>query len=149
MSAVDESRALQKVLAGEHAAVFAYGALAARLAGSDRDAAITAIESHRARRDELAERLRAQGADPVAAAPAYRLPTRLTGAADARRLATDVEERIADLYGQLVAAADGPLRVAAARALAGAAVLAATWSGRTAALPGLTPRRSQPDVSPR
>jgi uncharacterized protein DUF4439 len=138
LSAAEATRALQAVLAGEHAAVFAYGALAARLTGAQRDAAITALESHRARRDEVTERVRALGEEPAAAAPAYRLPGRLAHAKDARRLAADVEDRVADLYGQLVAAADGRLRVAAARALADAAVRAATWRGRTSALPGLT-----------
>jgi hypothetical protein len=129
--------ALQETLAGEHAAVYGYGVAGARLPGAARREALAAYDTHRARRDQWRELIRAAGDEPVAAAPAYTLPFPLRTPADARRLAAHLERQLAVRYAALVARSDGRERELAARSLQDAAVRAARWSGRTTALPGL------------
>ena len=137
MTTVD---ALQAALAGEHACVYGYGVLGPYAAERDQRQVRTAYETHRSRRDALAEQVRAHSAEPVASLPAYAVPFPVDDERTARRLAGLMEERLAPLYADLVAAADDPaLREAAANALVETAVLAARWTGRTAALPGIEP----------
>jgi len=138
--------ALQEALAGEHAAGYGYGVVGAYLSGSAVRAARAALDTHRARRDRLRSLLVAAGAEPVEAAPAYRLPFAVTGPADAERLAAHIETEIAVAYGVLVAAATGQERELAARSLQEAAVRAALWRRTSAAFPGY-PAASQPTAS--
>lgn len=135
MSTVD---ALQAALAGEHACVYGYGVLGPYAARRDERQVRTAYETHRSRRDALADQIRARGAEPVASLPAYGVPFSVDDERTARRLAGLIEERLAPLYADLVAAADDPvLRETAANALLGTAVLSARWTDRTSALPGI------------
>ncbi len=71
---------LQAALAAEHAAVYGYGVAGAHLSGPRQQEALAAWNAHRARRDQLAAMLSAQGAVPVAAAAAYKLPFPVTSA---------------------------------------------------------------------
>ena len=130
-------RALQTALAGEHAAVYAYGLLGARVADADARRARAFLEAHRAGRDLLISVLSAAGEQPAAAAAAYDLPFPVRSPADARRLAALVEERLAMAYAGVVGPAEGELRRSAARWLGACAVRAAGWTGRTSAFPGL------------
>jgi hypothetical protein len=130
-------RALQKVLAGEHAVIYGYGVAGARLSGGARDRARAAFAAHRTRRDELLALIRARGADPVAAAAAYSLPQPVTTPRDAVVLATLLEERLAALYADAVAALEDDLRRVAVAGLRDAAVRAAGWRGGSVAFPGL------------
>ena len=70
--------ALQQTLAGEHAAVYVYRALAGRVSSSaDPDLAsglAAAYALHRGRRDQLVTMVRAASGDPVAADVSYQLP---------------------------------------------------------------------------
>ncbi len=66
---------LRKALAAEHAAVFAYGLLGARTAGSMRVRITRAYDAHRARRDELRGLITALGGKPAEPAPSYALPS--------------------------------------------------------------------------
>jgi hypothetical protein len=129
--------ALQETLAGEHAAVYGYGVAGARLPGADRREALAAYDTHRMRRDLWRELIRAAGAEPVPAAPAYTLPFAVRTPADARRLTAHLERQLAVRYARLVAASTGQEREVAARSLQDAAVRATRWSGTTPALPGL------------
>lgn len=132
--------ALQAVLAGEHACVYGYGVLGPHVAETDQPAVRSAYETHRSRRDALAEQIRARRAEPVASLAAYAVPFAVDDDRTARRLAGLIEERLASLYADLVAAAeDVTLRETAAQALLETAVLSARWTGRTTALPGLDP----------
>src|SRR5699024_4657295 len=68
--------ALQRALAGEHAALYAYEVIGGRL---DADTppqrhARAAYRHHRSRRDDLTVRLRRLGQAPTAAHPGYDLP---------------------------------------------------------------------------
>ncbi len=120
---------------GEHAAVFAYGVVVARVRGGDRARARAAWAWHVARRDVLEERLLAAGMRPPAAAPAYSLDA-VSGPGAAVRLATTVERRLTAVAVRAVAATTGDDRRQAAASLVEGARLAAAWSGRTQPLPG-------------
>lgn len=134
-------RALQSVLAGEHAAVYGYGVLGAHLSGPARRRALSAYDAHRARRDELVALIRAQHAEPAAAAASYALPAPVATALDAVGLATLLEERLAAVWADAVADLTGDLRVLAVRGLRDAAVRATRWRGASVPFPGL-PERS-------
>jgi hypothetical protein len=129
--------AVQAALAAEHAAIYGYGVAGARLRGDAQARARAAFDAHRARRDQLQALIRSRQGAPVAAAPAYALPFPVRTAADATRLATHLEESVAAVYADLVAAGDGATRRLAAYALQEAAVRAVRWRGRSTPFPGL------------
>ncbi|MFD0025186.1 ferritin-like domain-containing protein [Streptomyces sp. NPDC058382] len=132
--------AAQAALAAEHAAVYGYGVAGGRVAKDRRSEATAAHHAHRARRDALVRTVRDLGGEPVAADPAYALPFAVPGPAAAVRLAAVLEDRVADVYSDLVRAADGPLRREAADALREAAVRAVRWRGSGVPFPGLAER---------
>ncbi|MET9803662.1 ferritin-like domain-containing protein [Streptomyces sp. NPDC006368] len=138
MSALD---AVQAALAAEHAAVYGYGVVGARVGEDRRAEATAAYDAHRARRDALTRTVRDLGGRPAAAAAGYALPFAVPDAAAAVRLAAELEDRIAGVYSDLVRAAEGPLRREAAGALREAAVRAVRWRGSGVAFPGLAERR--------
>jgi ABC-type amino acid transport substrate-binding protein len=128
--------AVQHVLAGEHAAVWAYGVLGAHLPRSRQPRVLAALDRHRALRDALIARVRAAGAVPVAAEPAYAVPFAVT-ATGAPRLAAQVEDRLAGLYVALVeASAEPDLRRLGAAAAQECAVRAVQWGAALQAFPG-------------
>jgi uncharacterized protein DUF4439 len=136
--------ALDRLLAGEHAAVFAYPLVIARTTGSRRTLAAALWQAHRTERDELATRLLNAGARPAVAEPAYDVGTLPSSSARAAALAARVESGLAALAADLVAtgeAGDGD-RVLGADQLVLAARQTAGWTGRPAAFPGLTVPRS-------
>ncbi|MFE3121125.1 ferritin-like domain-containing protein [Streptomyces niveus] len=140
---MSEDRALdaaQAALAAEHAAVYGYGVVGGRVGDERRPEATNAYDAHRARRDILARTVRDLGGKPLAAAAAYALPFEVPDSAAAVRLATDIEDRVAGVYSDLVRAAEGPLRQDAAGALREAAVRAVRWRGSGVAFPGLAER---------
>jgi Domain of unknown function (DUF4439) len=128
---------LLAALAGEHAAVYAYGVGGAHLAGRGRQRALDGLAAHRANRDLVAARLRAAGGEPPGPRPGYALPFPVRDAGSAVRLLSAVERRLADVYGDVVAATQGGQRREAAELLSAAAVSATAWSGRTEPFPGL------------
>jgi S-adenosylhomocysteine hydrolase len=135
--AASEVAALQTVLAGEHAAVYGYGVVGAHLRGRAFTRAQTAYDVHRTRRDQLRALLNERAATPVAAAAAYRLPRAVETAADARLLATELEERLAAVWLDAVAALEGELRELAGGVVQDVAVWAAGWRGGSVPFPGL------------
>ncbi|MEV8627916.1 ferritin-like domain-containing protein [Streptomyces sp. NBC_01268] len=137
MTALD---AAQAALAAEHAAVYGYGVVGARVGEARRAEATAAYEGHRARRDALRRTVRDLGGEPVAAAAAYELPFDVPDTAAAIRLAAVLEDRVAGVYSDLVRSADGPLRKDAAAALREAAVRAVRWRGSDVTFPGLAER---------
>ncbi|MFE4970235.1 DUF4439 domain-containing protein [Streptomyces sp. NPDC056660] len=132
--------ALQAALAAEHAAVYGYGVVGGRVGRQRLTEARSAYDAHRARRDALAREVEDLGAAPVAASAAYALPFAVTDAATAVRLAAELEDRVADVYSDLVRASSGERRGSAAGALREAAVRAVRWSGKSVAFPGLAER---------
>jgi hypothetical protein len=103
-----DSDLLQQTLAAEHAALYAYGVVGGRTSQADDTglfAALTAAyDAHRARRDDLADVLRAGGAAPVAAAATYDVASPRSRA-EVVTAAGGVERAAAEQYAALVAAA--------------------------------------------
>ena len=109
----------------------------AHLSGARQKAAAQDWRIHEASRDALAAMITALGAQPVAAAAAYRLPFRVSSGRDAVALAAFLEDRVATAYLGVVALSETRLRMFGARAVESAALRAAGWRGRTLAFPGL------------
>lgn len=117
---------LTVLLVAEHAAVYGYGVLGARLEEDDRRGALSAFDSHRARRDQLIALLREQGAAPPAPPPAY--DVRLATPAQALDLAARLEDGLSVRWRDLVGGTDDlALRTLAVSGLQETAVRAAQW----------------------
>jgi hypothetical protein len=146
MAASDQAGAvgaLQAALAAEHAAVYGYGVAGAHLSGAALTTATSYWVTHQRDRDTLEEMLRQRGAQPAAAAAAYRLPAPVSSAAAAMSLAVLLENRVAAAYLGVVAISSPALRQFGAGKVTGAAARGAFWRGRTVAFPGFpagTPR---------
>jgi hypothetical protein len=129
---------LADLLAAEHAAIYAYGVLGARLDGSARALARAAYDAHRAARDELQALLSARGETPAGPAAAYDVT--VATAAEAKALAVRIEVDLGQRWHDLVA--DVAVRSRAVRGLQDSAVRAALWRKAlgprpwTEALPG-------------
>jgi hypothetical protein len=111
-------------LKAEHAAIFAYGVLGARLDASTVAFATQAEAAHRARRDALMLLLTARKVTPPVAEPAYVLPTPVTDQASALKLAIDVEQRAAAIWREALPDTTGDDRKLALDALVDCAVRA-------------------------
>ena len=107
--------AVQAALAAEHAAVYGYGVVGARVSAAREAEARAAYDAHRARRDALRRTVTDLGGTPVAA-----------------------------VYADLVRAATSDLRRDAAGWLREAAVRAVRWRGESVAFPGLAERAADP-----
>ncbi|NAZ77613.1 DUF4439 domain-containing protein [Kineococcus sp. T13] len=125
---------MQRALAGEHAAVHAFGLVAGRTAPERRAEAAADLDAHRVARDDLVDLLLARGAAPVEAAAGYDVEAPTPQAAAA--LAAAVEERLAGAHADVVAAS-APDRAAAAAALLRAARAARRWGSPVSAFPGM------------
>jgi hypothetical protein len=135
MIALGPDEALTGALAGEHAAIYAYGPIGARLDGKTAVDARAAETAHRNRRDALLLRLTSDGASPPPPPASYSLPYPVTDKASALRLAVLVEERTAGLWRAALRETTGADRRMALDALTDCAVRATRF--RTAA--GITP----------
>jgi hypothetical protein len=136
-----ERAALEAALAGEHAAVYAYGVVGGQAGSRYRTAASERLAWHSRQREILSAQLVAAGIEPQPGAAAYALPFPVTGVTDARRLAAHVEQSLAATYADVVAAAPGPRRRAAASLLAACAVQARRWGAVPHPFPGLPERQ--------
>lgn len=132
--------ALQATLAAEHAAVHLYGVYGARTSHSGAPALHAALVSgyreHRARRDQLRLLVSDLGAAPVAAAPAYEVPGRLTAPGRIAAAALATEEACAGSCAALVSETVGEQRRWALGALTWSAVHALSLGGAPEAWPG-------------
>lgn len=88
---------VQNYLAGEHAAIWAYGRAAALLPRNELPGAISIMKAHESERDEISSMLRADGIEPIGALVAYDAGQPLTSAPEAREFLIGVEERLAAL----------------------------------------------------
>ena len=133
--------ALQTALAAEHAALHVYGTLGARTSLSETpllyDTVVAAYDAHRDLRDELTERVSEAGAEPVAAGPAYDLPSPLATPDDITRAARDIERRCEATYAWVVEQTSGQARRVAVTALTQSAVRALAFRGSPEIFPGL------------
>lgn len=144
-----EQNALTDALAAEHAAVYAYGVVAARALPGRTGAVRAATLAHEQRRDALVAALTAAGASAPVAAPGYLLPVVVTNGEQAIQLAVAVEEAVALAWRSVlerseptVSDATYPVRPSAVTALTDCAVRATGWrrvlgtSPATTAFPG-------------
>jgi hypothetical protein len=139
---VTRDEALQSVLAGEHAAVYAYGVVGAHVSSpAEVKSAQQAFALHRARRDHVAALITQAGGTPVGTLAGYDLGGPVTTHDAARALAARVEASTAGPYADLVTAGSGALRNAAAGWLVDASVRSVRWGGHPVPFPGL-PERS-------
>jgi hypothetical protein len=129
--------ALQAALSVEQQVIYGYGALGAHLSGELEGYATTCLTAHMTQRDAIAALVTATGATPVAAAPAYQLPFRVTDRSSARRLAVRLEQASAGASWDLVASSDpgSSPRRSAVDWLTDAAIRLEHW-GAELALPG-------------
>lgn len=133
--------ALQGTLAGEHAAVYLYGVLGARLSASAQadlyERVREAYTLHRGRRDQLIAMARAMDVDPVAAEISYELPNAATTPVEIQRAAREIEERCAALYADMVGNTSQANRQWALEALQDAAVRLLALGGEPEPFPGI------------
>lgn len=146
MTEVTAVSALQEALKAEHAAVYGYGVLGARLRGTAQETARTIWDDHRAQRDDLISRLASLKVRAVAASPVYRLPVRPTSGRTAAQLAAALERDVVTAYAGLSGAPDPALRTMAAREMQQAMTRSVRWqamsgtgrvTGPSSAFPGL------------
>jgi hypothetical protein len=138
---VSVSERLLALVEAEHAAVYGYGVVGARLDDADRRTALAAYDSHRSRRDQVEAALRAAGGSPPAPLAAYDVA--VANRSEALALAVRLEEGLSLRWRDLVSATDdAQLRRLAIAGLQETAVRAASWRQRagvrpvTVALPG-------------
>jgi hypothetical protein len=86
---------LAAAVVAEHAAIFGYGLVGARLDTATVALAQAAEAAHRSRRDAVVVRLTGRGAKAPVAEPAYALPAPVNDQASALKLAIMIEERTA------------------------------------------------------
>ena len=131
---MSELSLLQALVEAEHAAVYGYGVLGARLDTGTRRIALAAYDVHRARRDRAVDALVARGGTAPVPLPAYDVvvPDRAAALALAVRLEEGLALRWRDLVG---GTDDRELRQVAVSALQETAVRAARWRR----LAGITP----------
>jgi rubrerythrin len=133
--------ALQQTLAGEHAAVYVYRALAGRVSASAQpelaDRLATAYTTHRGRRDQLMAMVRAMDAEPAAAELSYELPNPSRTTVQLRAGALLTEQRCADVYASMVGGTSRGERQWAIDALGDAAVRLLGFGGTPEDFPGV------------
>ncbi len=133
--------ALQRTLAGEHAAVYVYGVLGARVSDSQQPELASRLSSayatHRGRRDQLVRRVRAARADPVAAHTSYVVPTPASTPVELTTAARVVEERCAAVYADAVGSTSRADRQWAIEALLDASVRLLSFDGQPQRFPGV------------
>ncbi len=125
--AKDTIDALQAALAAEHAALWAYGLVAAY--DPKAAAAVTAaITSHQNTRDLAANLIVQGGATPVGPDPAYTTPHAVTDAATAQALALTIESDCAAAWRSVAGHTDdSTLRGTALSALTDCAMRMVSW----------------------
>ena len=138
-AAAGKIAALQIALAAEHAASYGYGIVGAHLTGAAFNVAAADCVIHERARDSLTGLITSFGAMPHPAAVAYQLPISVNSAADAAKLAVDLELEVIASYLGLVAVSDPRLRTLAATSMQNASVRAARWGATSEAFPGLAP----------
>jgi hypothetical protein len=120
--------ALQTALAAEHAVIWGYAIVGAKVTADLRGQVLEADTAHRGRRDATAGAVRRLGGDPAPTRASYRLPFAVTDRRSALRLAVYLEEGAAAAWRYVVAATeDRTVRHTAVGALTDAAVRATRW----------------------
>lgn len=132
----EQVTALTRLLNGEHAAVYAYGVITARVAEKQRARARACWNAHLAGRNEVVRLLTSAGANAPAALPAYDIADLPGNSAAATGLAATVEGRLTTLAASTVGTTTDGARTVAAGLLVAAARRRAGWVPDVEALPG-------------
>lgn len=131
---------LQSALAAQHAALYVVGALGAQTSASATPDLFALLEAtygeHRARRDELSARIRAEGAEPVAAETAYVLPADLGTPQAVTAAGLAVERACTDAWAYLVGSSPRAERGYALEGLKLTAVRELAFRGTPEMFPG-------------
>lgn len=127
--------ALTAALAGEHAAIYAYGVLGPHLTGATLALAQQTELTHRNQRDALLEALQS----PPAAEAFYQTPFPVNSAASAIALAVYVEEHCAALWRDVVVAADPTTRPSQLTTFTAAELRAMAFRQAGGSFPGTIP----------
>jgi len=130
-----QKAALDALVSGEDAAIYAYSVGGARVAGGARRRALEALAAHRADRDRGASILTAAGIVPPGSAAAYQLPGPVDTPAAARSLMALVDNRLVGLYADAAATLQGDDRRWAVRAASECAARAVSWGAASQAFP--------------
>lgn len=144
MSAGSAAASLGAALAGEHAAVYAYGIIGVNLPDSLAADARTAEAAHRNRRDALIVQLASLGTPGPPGAAGYALPFAVNNRASAIKLAAEIEDKTAALWRAALADTDGNQRRSALNALVDSANRATAWRTAGAMTPLTTPFPGRP-----
>jgi hypothetical protein len=136
---VTRTAPLASALAAEHAAIYAYGPIGARLDDDLAETARRAEAAHRQRRDDLTVLLTQRGTQPPAGAAAYDLPFQVTDEESALELAVLVEERVAAVWRAALRDVTQDDRRLALDALVDAAVRATGWRRAAGIEPATVP----------
>lgn len=121
--------ALCAALATEHGVIYGYGLVSAHSSPELNPLVSAAIRQHRERRDRVVAALAARSVTAPVAAAGYQVPTPLTNATDAVRLALRMENDTAVAWRAVVEqAGEAADREFATTALGQSAVLAARWN---------------------
>ncbi|MFM1864551.1 MAG: hypothetical protein RL677_331 [Actinomycetota bacterium] len=99
--------ALNNVVSGENAAIWAYGFLLAFLNDADYQAGLGTFNSHRNARDAARLKLRALNQNPPRPEPNYDLPFQVNDANSAKQLAAYIEDRLSGIYSAWTATETG------------------------------------------
>ncbi|HTI21015.1 MAG TPA: ferritin-like domain-containing protein [Kutzneria sp.] len=133
--------ALQRALAAEHAAVWAYGLAGAYLPPASDPALAKGSEAHTARRDATISLVKKAGGTPKSAEPGYTTPQPLTNQSSAFVLLVAAESDAASAWRSVLEyTSDQAIRKTALDALTDAAVRAMSWrqaGGQTPSTPAL------------
>ena len=124
--------ALNAAVAGEYAAIYAYGVLGPHLIGGAKSLASHAELAHRNLRDSMLESL----SSPPPPEASYALPFPVTDYASAIALAVQVEEKCAALWRAATVEADVATRKTPLGELTNAALRAAAFRRAGGATPG-------------
>ena len=125
--------ALRDAIAGDQAALYAYGLAGPRLEGADRDRAMGGLAAHRARL--LLLRGMAADTDEPGTPGGYDVAA-LTSPEEARALLAQVEASLAAVYADLAAATTGEQRTESVLAACECEARAIGWGGAPEAFPG-------------
>lgn len=91
---VDAVASVQRYLAGEHAAIWAYGRATGLLPDPEMREALKALARHKQEREQLETQLRSAGVAPVGTLVSYFQGSPLKNAEQARHFLADVEARL-------------------------------------------------------
>jgi len=134
-------QALQRTLGGEHAAVYLYGVIGARVSASTQaelwESVREGYEAHRERRDRLISMVRASGQEPLPSEVSYELPNPARTPQQLTRAALQVEERCVAVYADMVGSTSGANRLWALNALEDGALQQLAFGGVAESFPGI------------